>query len=145
MRGEGRGDWRRGGGGRKVLWPHPLSFLPGSLGPPPQGRAPAGVGASCHPQALRPAAAAPAPPHAQHQGAELWLLAWSPFPGRQLGFAEPLERRRPLASQEEVSLARKELAVAQDSSWGPRLGGARPWARQSRLRSSEETLLLKKA
>lgn len=42
-------------------------------------------------------------------------------------------------------MARKELAVAQDSSWGPRLGGLCFRAQQSRLRSSEETLLLKEA
>ena len=42
-------------------------------------------------------------------------------------------------------MARKELAVAQDSSWGPRLGGVRLQAQQSRLRSSEEILLLKEA
>lgn len=42
-------------------------------------------------------------------------------------------------------MARKELAVAHDSSWGPRLGGARLRAQHSRLRSSEETLLLKEA
>lgn len=66
-------------------------------------------------------------------------------PDRQLSSVEPLEGRRPLASQEEVSLTRKELAVAQDSSWGPRLGRVRLLAQQSRLRSSEETLLLKEA
>lgn len=42
-------------------------------------------------------------------------------------------------------MARKELAVAHDSSWGPGLGGARLRVQQSRLRSSEETLLLKEA
>ena len=48
-------------------------------------------------------------------------------------------------SQEGVSLAKKELAVAHDSSWGPGLGGVRLQVQQSRLRSSEETLLLKEA
>lgn len=42
-------------------------------------------------------------------------------------------------------MARKELPVAQDSSGGPGLGGSRFRAQQSRLRSSEETLLLKAA
>lgn len=44
-----------------------------------------------------------------------------------------------------MSLAEKELAVAQDSSWGLRLGGVRLRGQQSRLRSSEEMLLLKEA
>ena len=48
-------------------------------------------------------------------------------------------------SQEGVSLAKQELAVAHDSSWGPGLGGARLQVQQSRLRSSEEMLLLKEA
>lgn len=65
--------------------------------------------------------------------------------GRQLSCVGPLEGRRPLASQEEVSLARKEMAVAQDSSWGPRLGGVRLHGKHNRLRNSEETLLLKDA
>lgn len=80
-------------------------------------------------------------------------LTWAPHnpepipsaPSSSSEPGRPLEGRRPLASQEEVSLARKELAVVQDSSWGPRLGGARLRAQQSRLRSSEETLLLKEA
>lgn len=42
-------------------------------------------------------------------------------------------------------MARKELPVAQESSGAPGLGGARLRDQQSRLRSSEETLLLKEA
>lgn len=47
--------------------------------------------------------------------------------------------------QEDVSLVREELAVMQESSGGPRLAKAEAWEQQKRLRSSEETLLLKEA
>lgn len=50
-----------------------------------------------------------------------------------------------LSSQDAVSLASEELAVAQDSSWGPRLRRVCLRAQQSQLRSSDETLLLKEA
>lgn len=67
-----------------------------------------------------------------------------PLEGEQLHAPPPAPTAAPI-SQEGLSLARKELAVAHDSSWGPGLGGARLQVQQSRLRSSEETLLLKEA